>query len=175
LGKHLLPPHYAARTNIEAAKAARGVAKRMTAITSDAQSILAKTCDDLIKLDFRKTGELTPGTVSFTTTLLACCSRVRELTAIPDLRRVLDSCVRWSDTVQLPAQGTAFIVGRGLSCQRRRTISDCGDNSGYERNMVRHTGRQSQRCHLTFVTYTRNLKGAVRLEPIKVHARKRET
>lgn len=103
------------RTNIEATEAARGIAKRMTAITSDAQSVLARTCDDLIKLDFGKTGELTPGTVSFTTTLLACCSRVRELTAIPDLRRVFDSCVSWSDTVELPAQGTVFIVGTGLS------------------------------------------------------------
>lgn len=116
-GKHLFVISVSGRTrtNIEAAEAAHGIAERITAITSDAQSILAKTCDDLIKLDFRKTGELTPGTVSFTTTLLACCSRVREPTAIPDLRRVFESCVRWSDTVELPAQGTVFIVGTGLS------------------------------------------------------------
>jgi glucosamine--fructose-6-phosphate aminotransferase (isomerizing) len=103
------------RTNIEAAEAARGIAKRITAITSDAQSVLAKTCDDLIKLNFRKTGELTPGTVSFTTTLLACYSRVRKPTPIPDLTPVFDRCVRWSDKVELPAQGTVFIVGTGLS------------------------------------------------------------
>jgi fructoselysine-6-P-deglycase FrlB-like protein len=103
------------RTNIEAAEAARGIAKRITAITSDAQSVLAKTCDDFIKLNFRKTGRLTPGTVSFTTTLLACYSRVRKPTPIPDLTPVFDRCVRWSDTVELPAQGTVFIVGTGLS------------------------------------------------------------
>jgi len=103
------------RTNIEAAEAARGIAKRITAITSDAQSVLARTCDDLIKLDFRKTGGLTPGTVSFTTTLLACYSRVRKPATIPDLTPVFDRCVRWSDTVELPAQGTVFIVGTGLS------------------------------------------------------------
>jgi len=103
------------RTNIEAAEAARGIAKKITAITSDAQSVLARTCDDLIKLDFRKTGGLTPGTVSFTTTLLACYSRVRKPTPIPDLAPVFDRCVRWSDTVELPAQGTVFIVGTGLS------------------------------------------------------------
>jgi fructoselysine-6-P-deglycase FrlB-like protein len=103
------------RTNIEAAEAARGIAKRITAITSDAQSILAKTCDDFINLNFRKTGELTPGTVSFTTTLLACYSRVRKPNPIPDLTPVFDRCVRWSDRVELPAQGTVFIVGTGLS------------------------------------------------------------
>jgi len=103
------------RTNIEAARAARGIAKRITAITSDAQSILAKTCDDLIELNFRKTGELTPGTVSFTTTLLACYSRVRKPPPIPDLTSVFDRCARWSDTVEPPAQGTVFIVGTGLS------------------------------------------------------------
>lgn len=102
------------RTNIEAAKAARGFAKRITAITSDPRSALAESCDDLIKLSFRRTGELTPGTVSFTTTLLACYSRVREPTTIPDLRRMFDSCIRWSDGIELTAEGMIFMVGTGL-------------------------------------------------------------
>jgi len=116
-GKHLFVISVSGktRTNVEAAKAARGIAKRTTAITSDVRSVLAETCDDLIKLNFRKTGELTPGTVSFTATLLACYSRVREPTTIPELRTVFESCVRWSDTIELPAEGTVFIVGTGLS------------------------------------------------------------
>jgi fructoselysine-6-P-deglycase FrlB-like protein len=116
-GKHLyiISVSGRTRTNIEAAKAARGIARRTTAITSDVRSILAETCDDLIKLNFRKTVAVTPGTVSFTTTLLACCSRVRELPPIPDLGQVFDSCVKWSDTVELPTGGTVFIVGTGLS------------------------------------------------------------
>jgi fructoselysine-6-P-deglycase FrlB-like protein len=103
------------RTNIEAAKAARGIAKRTTAITSDAHAMLAESCDDLIKLSFRKTGAVTPGTVSFTTTLLACYSRVRELPAIPHLGQAFDSCVTWSDSIELPTGGTIFMVGTGLS------------------------------------------------------------
>jgi D-arabinose 5-phosphate isomerase GutQ len=103
------------RTNIEAAKAARGIARRITAITSDVRSVLAETCDDLIKLSFRKTGAVTPGTVSFTTTLLACYSRVRELPAIPHLRQAFDRCVTWSDSIELPTEGTIFMVGTGLS------------------------------------------------------------
>jgi D-arabinose 5-phosphate isomerase GutQ len=102
------------RTNIEAARAVHGIAKRVTAITSDARSALAETCDDVIELHFRKAGAVTPGTVSFTTTLLACCSRVRELPVIPDLQQVFDSCLNWSDKVQLPVTGAVFIVGTGL-------------------------------------------------------------
>jgi len=102
------------RTNIEAAKAAHGIAKRVTAITSDAHSALAENCDDVIELRFRKTGAATPGTVSFTTTLLACCSRVRELPMMPDLQPVFDGCVKWSDAIELPTAATVFTVGTGL-------------------------------------------------------------
>ena len=103
------------RTNIEAARAVRGIAKRITAITSDLRSVLAETCDDVIKLNFRKAHGLTPGTVSFTTTLLACYSRVRDLAPITDLRQVFDSCIKWADSIELPDEGTVFIVGTGLS------------------------------------------------------------
>jgi fructoselysine-6-P-deglycase FrlB-like protein len=115
-GKHLFVISVSGRTrtNVEAAKAARGIARRVTAITSDARSPLAKTCDDVIELRFRKTGAVTPGTVSFTTSLLACYSRVRELPVMPDLERVLDSSVKWSNTIELPTAGTVFIVGTGL-------------------------------------------------------------
>jgi fructoselysine-6-P-deglycase FrlB-like protein len=116
-GKHLFVISVSGRTrtNVEAAKAAGGIAKRVTAITSDVRSALAETCDDVIELRFRKTGAVTPGTVSFTTTLLACYSRVRELSVIPDLRQAFDSSIKWSDTIELPAAGTVFVVGTGLS------------------------------------------------------------
>ena len=116
-GKHLfvISVSGGTRTNIEAAKAAHGIAKRVTAITSDVHSALAETCDDVIELRFRKTGAVTPGTVTFTTTLLACYSRVRELPRMPDLGQGFDSSVKWSDTVELPTAETVFIVGTGLS------------------------------------------------------------
>jgi fructoselysine-6-P-deglycase FrlB-like protein len=115
-GKHLFVISVSGRTrtNVEAAKAAHGIAKRVTAITSDVRSALAETCDDVIELRFRKIGAVTPGTVSFTTTLLACYSRVRELPAITDLGQAVDSSVKWSDAIELPMAGTVFIVGTGL-------------------------------------------------------------
>ena len=116
-GKHLFVISVSGRTrtNVEAAKVAHGIARRVTAITSDVHGALAEACDDVIELHFRKTGAVTPGTVSYTTTLLACYSRVRELPAIPDLQQVFDSSVKWSDTIELPTGGTVFIVGTGLS------------------------------------------------------------
>jgi DNA-binding MurR/RpiR family transcriptional regulator len=115
-GKHVYVISVSGKTraNIEAAKAAHRIAKRVTAITSDARGALAEACDDVIELRFRRTGALTPGTVSFTTSLLACYSRVVELPVIPELRQVYDGCVKWSDRVQLPTTGAVFIVGTGL-------------------------------------------------------------
>lgn len=102
------------RTNIEAAQAADGTAKRITAITADVHSVLAENCDDSIRLIFRRTGQLTSGTGSFTATLLACCSRIREPTKIPDLGHMLEKCLDWSDRTRLPRDGTTFMVGTGL-------------------------------------------------------------
>ena len=115
-GKHLFVISVSGRTrtNIEAAKAAHGIAKRLTAITSNVHSALAEASDDIIELRFRKTGAVTPGTVSFTTTLLACYSRMREVPMITDLGQVFDSSVKWSDAIELPSAGTVFIVGTGL-------------------------------------------------------------
>jgi D-arabinose 5-phosphate isomerase GutQ len=115
-GKHLyvISVSGRTRTNIEAAKAAHGVAKRVTAITSNVHSALAEASDDIIELRFRKTGAVTPGTVSFTTTLLACYSRVRDVPMITGLGQVFDSSVKWSDAIELPSAGTVFIVGTGL-------------------------------------------------------------
>jgi fructoselysine-6-P-deglycase FrlB-like protein len=115
-GKHLFVISVSGRTrtNVEAAKVAHGIARRVTAITSDVHGALAEACDDVIELRFRKTGAVTPGTVSYTTTLLACYSRVRELPVMPDLGWAFDSSVKWSDTIELPTPGTVFIVGTGL-------------------------------------------------------------
>ena len=114
-GRHLFVVSVSGRTkaNVEAARAARGIAQKVTAVTSDARSVLAENCDDLIQLRFRKTGELTPGTGSFTASLLACCSLVREVLAVPDVMQAIEQSVRWADATTLPSQGTTFIVGTG--------------------------------------------------------------
>jgi fructoselysine-6-P-deglycase FrlB-like protein len=116
-GKHLFVISVSGRTktNIEAARAVRGIAEKVTAITADDRSLLAQNCDDCIRLGFRRTGELTPGTGSFTATLLACYSKIRALPKITNLERLFDEYIKWSETLELSSDGTTFMVGTGLN------------------------------------------------------------
>jgi fructoselysine-6-P-deglycase FrlB-like protein len=68
--------------NILSAKVARKHKLRTTAITRKPESILAKYCDDIIKLSYKSAGVLTPGTIGFTSCMLSCLcllSEVKEL------------------------------------------------------------------------------------------------
>ncbi|HKW03965.1 MAG TPA: SIS domain-containing protein, partial [Nitrososphaerales archaeon] len=68
------------KSNILAAKLAkRRGAKETVAITADPESELAKSCTGTIELRFSKSAELTPGTLSFTTSLLACGMMFKNL------------------------------------------------------------------------------------------------
>jgi glucosamine--fructose-6-phosphate aminotransferase (isomerizing) len=60
------------RTNIELARKTRRIATKRIAITANDESPLAVECDETLQLKYRNTGILTSGTVSFTTSLLAC-------------------------------------------------------------------------------------------------------
>jgi fructoselysine-6-P-deglycase FrlB-like protein len=71
--------------NILSAKVARKHKLRTTAITRKPESILAKYCDDIIKLSYKSAGVLTPGTIGFTSCMLSCLcllSEVKELNYI---------------------------------------------------------------------------------------------
>ena len=62
------------KTNIHAAKLARKKGLITTAITANKNSELAKACSDVVELRFTPSDELTPGTNSFTSMLLAVSS-----------------------------------------------------------------------------------------------------
>jgi fructoselysine-6-P-deglycase FrlB-like protein len=71
--------------NILSAKVARKHKIRTTAITRKPESILAKYCDDIIKLSYKSVGVLTPGTIGFTSCMLSCLcllSDIKELNYI---------------------------------------------------------------------------------------------
>ncbi len=68
------------RANILAAKSARHHgAKETIAITANPDSELARSCSRLIELKFSKYDGLTPGTNSFTTSILACATLFKNL------------------------------------------------------------------------------------------------
>jgi len=71
--------------NILSAKVARKHKIRTTAITRKPESILAKYCDDIIKLSYKSAGVLTSGTIGFTSCMLSCLcllSDIKELNYI---------------------------------------------------------------------------------------------
>src|SRR3989449_8316790 len=60
------------KTNIELVRKAKRMARETIAVTANPESLLARECDQTLQLKYRTTGILTSGTVSFTTSLLAC-------------------------------------------------------------------------------------------------------
>jgi glutamine---fructose-6-phosphate transaminase (isomerizing) len=71
--------------NILSAIVARKHKIRTTAITAKPESILAKNCDNIVKLNYKSTGIPTSGTISFTSSLLSCLSLVSDLTNVDNI------------------------------------------------------------------------------------------
>ncbi len=95
------------RANIEAAKATKGLCRRI-AITANPDSILAKTSDDVITLKYKNTGMLTAGSIGFTSTLLAALSVIDEL----DLdMNVFDA----AKSIDIELKNHIYIVGNGIT------------------------------------------------------------
>jgi glutamine---fructose-6-phosphate transaminase (isomerizing) len=101
------------KSNIQAANIARRKGARETiAITANPESELAKSCSDFIELRFTKSGELTPGTNSFTASLLACgmlfknTLRIRAANAIANAKS-------WAKEIVTTSDSTFHFVGSG--------------------------------------------------------------
>jgi fructoselysine-6-P-deglycase FrlB-like protein len=65
--------------NIAAAKLAKTNNTKTIAITADPESDLAKNCDRIMRLKYRKLGVLTSGTISFLSSVLMCLSLSTEI------------------------------------------------------------------------------------------------
>ena len=71
--------------NILCAIVARKHKIRTTAITAKSKSILAKYCNNYIKLGYKSTGSLTSGTISFTSSMLSCLSLLTDITDLGNI------------------------------------------------------------------------------------------
>jgi fructoselysine-6-P-deglycase FrlB-like protein len=101
------------RSNIQAARiASKRRGQRTTAITANAKSELAKACSDVIELKFTKVeGVQTPGTNSFTASLLACASLFKTNPNLEWIEETIGNARRWAESVA-PARFYHF-VGAG--------------------------------------------------------------
>ena len=101
------------RTNIQLAKGVRGLAKKRVAITANPESPLAKDCDDVIQLPYRSRGILTSGTVSFSASLLALASLIRQLPKLDSLGFMEKRAADWARPFWIHPRGEFLFIGSG--------------------------------------------------------------
>src|SRR2546425_977171 len=102
------------RTNIELARKAKGIAAKRIAITANTVSPLAKECDETLQLNYRSTGILTSGTVSFTTSLLACAFLLGKLPGTVQAKTTLTDTVHLGTKLEQASEGSFLFIGSGV-------------------------------------------------------------
>ena len=103
------------RTNIELARKAKGIATKRIAITANDESPLARECDEILQLRYRSTGILTSGTVSFTTSLLACSSLLWSLPRTIQLETAVTETARSATNLKRATSGSFLFTGSGVN------------------------------------------------------------
>jgi glutamine---fructose-6-phosphate transaminase (isomerizing) len=102
------------KANILAAKIAKRQGARITAITARPASPLARACDRTIELKYKSAGVTTAGTISFTSSMLACISLVEKI-LLPDLGRIYRQAAGQAENAARKIRkGSYFILGDGL-------------------------------------------------------------
>jgi fructoselysine-6-P-deglycase FrlB-like protein len=102
------------RANVELARRLKGRAKQRIAITSNPESPLARICDTSIILQYRKSGPLTSGTTSFTTSLLACAHLIGTQLRMADLEASLSRARERANIVKFFTRGLFLFIGSGI-------------------------------------------------------------
>jgi fructoselysine-6-P-deglycase FrlB-like protein len=102
------------RANIELARRLKGRARKRIAITSNPESPLARMCDSSIILQYRKSGQLTSGTTSFTASLLACGNLIGTQPGLADLEAQLSRARERAQSVKLFTRGLFLFIGSGI-------------------------------------------------------------
>ncbi|MHB1907979.1 MAG: SIS domain-containing protein [Nitrososphaerales archaeon] len=103
-------------TNVLASKLVeKNGALETIAITREQNSPLAKSCSKTILLDFLKSKEKTPGTNSFTSSLLTCASLIRKIPPRLKVEPIIESAKQWAkaSTDKLDPRAAIHFVGSG--------------------------------------------------------------
>ncbi len=103
------------KANILAAKIAKRQGARTTAITARPASLLAKACHQTIELKYKSAGITTTGTISFTSSMLACISLATKL-QLPNLNKVFRQAEKQAGRIagEIGSRTSYFILGNGL-------------------------------------------------------------
>jgi fructoselysine-6-P-deglycase FrlB-like protein len=103
------------KTNIELARKAKRMASETIAVTANPESRLAKECDQILQLKYRTTGILTSGTVSFTTSLLACALLLGSLPRTVQIKTALTDATRWATNLKQASERSFLFTGAGVN------------------------------------------------------------
>ena len=103
------------RTNIELARKSKGMATNTLAITANPESPLAGECDETLQLKYRTTGILTSGTISFTTSLLACAFLLESLPRTVQVTTALTDTYNLATNLKQDPQGSFLFTGSGVN------------------------------------------------------------
>jgi fructoselysine-6-P-deglycase FrlB-like protein len=100
------------KANIIAAKVAKRQGIRVAAITARPSSPLANVCDQTIELKYRSTGLTTAGSISFTSSMLACSSLAARV-KLPDLTKIYGQAQKQAQQQagKIDGKGSYFILG----------------------------------------------------------------
>jgi fructoselysine-6-P-deglycase FrlB-like protein len=103
------------KTNVELARKAKGIAARTLAIIAHPESALAKECDEALQLKYRTPRILTAGTISFTTSLLACAFVLGELPRTIQLKTALSNIAYPATSLKQTRRGAFVLTGSGIN------------------------------------------------------------
>src|SRR5437667_3852726 len=103
------------KTNIELARKAKGISTSTLAITANPESSLARECDETLHLEYRTIGILTSGTISFTTSLLACALLLRRLPRTIQAKTTPNDTRRLSTSMKQAGKGAFVFTGSGVN------------------------------------------------------------
>src|SRR5215471_11040088 len=102
------------RVNIELARKAKQAGIETVALTADATSPLARACDTFVVPLYTKTGILTSGTTSFTTSLLTCAKLLQKMPKSLKLAHSFSDSKKWVSQVRRRRQGKFLFIGSGV-------------------------------------------------------------
>lgn len=98
--------------NIAASRVGNRVGRKTVAITANAESELARVCDEVVELKFRSSGILTAGSIGFSASMLACVALLKKV-EISNVRCLFDNAEEEAAKVQL--MNNVYVIGSGIT------------------------------------------------------------
>jgi fructoselysine-6-P-deglycase FrlB-like protein len=102
------------RANILLAKRIKRIARRRVAISANPTGPLARECNETIPIPYRKNETITPGTLSFTLSLLAVASRIKPLPTLRRLEKINARASEWAQQLKTYPSSSFLFLGSGI-------------------------------------------------------------